>query len=326
MSQPAPDVIVTPGIGAANRRLGILMACAASALFAVNGTVSKGILLEGMPALRLTELRSAGAFVIILVCLLLWQPERLRVTRGELPVLALYGVVGFAAVQVFYFIAIRELPVGIALLIEYTAPIFIALWARFGEKQPIRQRFWWALALAMVGLAMVAEVWQGATLDGLGVLAGFLAALSLAFYFVVGDRMVSRRGRDPVSLTCYAFGFATLFLTLIQPWWTFPWSILGEETDLLGPTLPVWGLALWMIVLGTVAPFLLIIGSLRHLTATGASVIGMVEPVLAFAVAWVLLEEALTPLQILGAVTVLTGVLLAETSRTSRRVDVDLPG
>jgi drug/metabolite transporter (DMT)-like permease len=296
------------------------MAVTASALFAVNGVVSKGILLAGMPALQLTQLRSLGAFVGIGLFLAIAQPAKLRLTRREIPLLAVYGIIGFAFVQLFYFVAIRELPVGIALLLEYTAPILIALWARFGEKQPLRARFWWALALAMFGLSLVAQVWSGeATLERLGVVAGFAAAFSLAVYFVVGERVTASGRRDPVSLTCYAFGFASAFLTVVSPWPSFPFDILGQTSTLGGITgMPVWALAAWMVTLGTIAPFLLIIGSLRHLSATGASVVGMVEPVLAFAVAWVVLDEALTALQIAGAGLLLTGVLLAETSRFPR--------
>ncbi len=227
-------------------------------------------------------------------------------------------VVGFAFVQIFYFISIGRLPVGVALLIEYTAPILIALWARFGEKQPLRKRFWAALALAMLGLAMVAQVFDSdADIDGLGVAAGFAAALALALYFILGDRIISSGRRDAISLTCWAFGFASLFLAVVFPWWTFPFGELAGSTTLLEglPAIPIWALALWLVVLGTILPFTLIIASLSHLTATGSSVVGMLEPVLAAVVAWILLGEVLAGVQIVGGIVVLVGVLLAETSR-----------
>jgi len=298
-------------------RTGYLMAVTASALFAVNGVVSKVILLAGMPAQRLTELRSAGACLGLLGYLAWRRPELLRVSRRELPVLAAYGVLGFAFVQWWYFVAIARLPVGIALLLEYTAPLLVALWARFGAHEQVRRRVWAALALALAGLALVAQVWSGSTLDGLGVAAALGAAVSLAFYFVLGEHVVSTR--DPLSLTCYAFGFATLFWSLLQPWWTFPASLLGEQVTLLGnlasTTLPLWALAVWMVVLGTIVPFSLIIGSLQHLRATQVGVVGMTEPVLATLVAFGWLAESLSPVQVAGGVLVLVGVVLAETSR-----------
>lgn len=302
----------------AHTRTGLLMAASAAALFAVNGTVSKVILISGITATRLTELRSAGAFVVLAAILLVRAPERLRFGRKELPELALYGVVGFAFVQWFYFVAIQRLPVGIGLLIEYTAPLLVALWARFGLHEAVRRRVWLALALSLVGLGMVAEVWGGSDLDGIGVAAGFLAAGSLAYYFVLGEKKV-RSDRDPVSLVCWGFGFATLFWSLLLPWWTFPWSLLGSDVSLLGTfadaTAPLWLICVYMVLLGTVAPFVLIIGSLQHLRATQAGIVGMLEPVLATMVAWWWLGEALGVSQLVGGAIVLVGVGLALTAR-----------
>ncbi len=302
-------------------RTGLLMAAAGAALFAVNGTVSKVILISGISAPRLTELRSGGAFALIFLALLIVRRDRLRFSRRELPELAMYGVVGFAFVQWFYFIAIQRLPIGIGLLLEYTAPLLVALWARFGEHERVRRRVWYALALSMIGLSLVAELWGGdggAPLDRIGVVAGFLAAGSLAYYFILGEKKV-RSDRDPVSLVCWGFGFATLFWALLLPWWSFPWGLLGTDVSLLGRyaamDVPLWALVSWMILLGTIVPFILIIGSLQHLRATQAGMVGMLEPVLATLVAWWWLGEALTPEQLIGGAVVLVGIGLAQTAR-----------
>ncbi len=297
------------------------MAAAASALFAVNGTVSKIILIAGVSAPRLTELRSGGAFVLLLIGLAVLAPQRLAMTRRELPELALYGVVGFAFVQWFYFIAIQRLPVGIGLILEYTAPILVALWARFGMHEHVRSRVWWALALSMVGLSFVAQLWGGAdgvSLDRIGIVAGFLAAGSLAYYFILGEKKV-RSDRDPISLVCWGFGFATLFWTLFLPWWSFPWDLLGTDVSLLGRfsdvQVPLWSLVIYLVLLGTIAPFILIIGALQHLRATQAGMVGMLEPVLATIVAWWWLGEVLGLGQVVGGLIVLVGVGLALTAR-----------
>jgi drug/metabolite transporter (DMT)-like permease len=300
-------------------RKGLLMVVSAAVLFGVNGSLSKVVLLAGLPAQRLTELRSAGAFVGLAVVLAIWAPQRLRIRRAEVGVLALYGIVGFAFVQWFYFVSIERLPVGVALLIEYTAPLLVALWARFGEHEHVRPQVWWALALALFGLVCVAQVWDGLTLDRIGVLAGFAAAFSLAFYFVLGEKKV-RDDRDAISLVCLAFGFATLFWSVLQPWWTFPWSLLGSSTSLLGNlseySAPVWLLCLGIIIGGTIIPFALMIGALAHLPATQVGVAAMTEPVVATIVAWAWLGEALAPAQVIGGVIVLVGITLAQTART----------
>jgi drug/metabolite transporter (DMT)-like permease len=299
------------------RGLGYFMVIAAALLFALNGTVSKVMLIGGMPAPELAQLRSAGAFVGLLVIVLLTRPSTLRIPRRELPVIVVYGVLGFAFVQWLYFIAIKRLPVGIALLLEFTAPLLVALWARFVMKERLRRRVWVALALSLSGLAVVAQVWGGLTLDGLGVAAGITAAFSLSLYFLLGEHMVG--GRDPVSLTCLAFGFASLFWAVLKPWWNFPFALLDRTVSLLGNYsdvhAPMWLMSISLVVLGTILPFTLSIASLRHLRARQVGVVGMVEPVAATVIAFLWLAESLGPAQIIGGCVVIVGVILAETSR-----------
>ncbi len=235
--------------------------------------------------------------------------------RSEIRPLLIYGTFGIAATQSLYFFAIQKLPVGVALLFEFTAPIMVALWFRFVLKEPVRDRVFWALLLALIGLAMVAQVWQGFSLDVVGVAAALAAAMALALYYMLGERLVE--DRDPVSLTMWGFVVAAAFWAIVAPWWSFPWDTLDFSTPFGegGPVVGAWGLVAYMVVLGTVVPFALVLQSLRHLRATQASVVGMTEPVIATGIAFVFLGEALTPLQIVGGAVVLIGVLLAETSR-----------
>lgn len=291
----------------------------ATCLFAFNGTVVKTILLSDVSAARLTELRVTGAFLILFLMVAIWRPRALRIQRDEWPVLLAYGVIGLSMTQFLYFVAIERLPIGIALIIEFTAPVFVVLWVRFGQRQPVRSTVWLGLALALLGLALVAQVWEGFVLDGLGTLAAFGAAMALALYYILGERQ--RRGgaqRDPLSLTMWGMGGAALFWVFAQPWWTFPWSQLSGTSEPLagiGPQLPLSALTTWMVVMGTVVPFTLVMASLAYITASQASIVGMLEPVIASMVAWVVLAETLTAPQIIGGVIVLVGVYLAERGR-----------
>ena len=89
-----------------------------------------------------------------------------------MPRLIVFGLSGFFLVPMLYFVAISRLPVGIGLLFEYMAPLFVALWVRFGERQPVKPRLWVGLGLCLGGLACVAEIWSGSlTLDVIGVIA-----------------------------------------------------------------------------------------------------------------------------------------------------------
>ncbi len=292
--------------------LGYAMVLTAATLWAVNGTVSKIILDTGVSSPRLTEVRSTGAFLGLAAAVALLNPRSLRISRRELPLLAVFGVCGLAFVQWFYFAAIHRIAIGVALLIQYLAPLIVALWARFAMHRPVRRRIWAALALALVGLSFVLELWSGFELDGLGVAASLLAAASYAAYVLLAEREVGRR--DPISLTTYGFLFATLFWALVQPWWSFPF---GELDDAAGAawSLPVWALIAWMIALGTILPFGLMIAALRFVSAPRASIIAMLEPVAATVVAWLWLGETLGPAQLGGGALVLAGIVLAQSAR-----------
>lgn len=291
----------------------------AATLFALNGTISKSILLTGIEASRLSQLRVTGAFAILLVIVAVTRPRALRIARSEIVPLLAYGVLGVAMTQYLYFVAIELLPVGIALLIEFTSPIMVALWFHFVLKHRTPRIVWLGLAIALLGLGMVAQVWQGFTLNALGVLAAFGAGAALAIYFLVGDSMVQRpQPRDPVSMTMWGFGAAALFWFIVQPWWSFPWAALSGEGFPLGEGssgVPIWLLTAYMVILGTVVPFWLIVVSLHHIRAANAAVIGMTEPLLASLFAWIALGEVLAPVQITGIVVVLVGVYLAERYR-----------
>ncbi|MDQ1695089.1 MAG: hypothetical protein QOJ03_442 [Frankiaceae bacterium] len=296
---------------------GVAAALLSAAFFAVNGTASKLVLGAGMSSLRLVEIRSTGAAVCLLLTLLAIRPGSLRVTRHELVFLAVAGVVGIGLVQWFYFVAIGRLDVGIALLLEYLAPVLVALWVRFVGGGEVRSRVWAALALSVGGLAVVAQVWHGMTLNGVGVLAGFAAAGSLATYYLTGEHGLG--SRDPLSLAAWTFTAAAVFWSCLQPWWTFPWELLDDRVALQGPldgsSAPVWLLVAWVILLGTVVPYAFVLIALGRLGSARTGLIGMTEPVLASFVAWFMLSEQLSAVQIAGAAVVLTGIVLAETSR-----------
>ena len=299
---------------------GVAYAGTAALLFGINGSVSKTVLQSGLSALRLVEMRSLGAAVCLLVFVGLTRPASLRVTRRELGFLLVAGIVGIALLQYFYFVAIGRLPVGIALLLEYTAPVLVVVYVRVVRREQVRTRMWAALALSVGGLVVVAEVWQGLRLDGLGVLAGLAAAASMAAYYLTGERGLVTR--DPLSLGAWTFTAAALFWSVLQPWWSYPWERLTAAVPLPGPLpdaeVAAGWLVIWVVVLGTVVPYALVLAAIGHLGPARAGLIGMAEPVLAALVAWVVLGEALSPVQLAGGAIVLTGIVLAETARKPR--------
>jgi drug/metabolite transporter (DMT)-like permease len=313
----APFLPAEPGRPDQRSGLGYLMVASAAVLFAVNGTVSKVVLGSGLSTLELTQLRSTGAAAGLLAFLLLFARARLRVDRRELLFLVLFGVTGVAFVQWLYFVAIERLPVGIALLIQFIGPLFVALFARFVYHERIRRRIWVALALCISGLAVVVEIWGGLAFDTIGITAAFAAAFALTAYILMAEH--ERRRRDPVSLSFYGFLFAALFWAVVQPLWRFPWDVLGDTVSLQGNldehTAPVWALATFVVLIGTMITFSLLTGSLKHITATRASIVATLEPVIATAIAWLWLGESFGAAQIVGGAVVLAGIFLAQTAR-----------
>jgi drug/metabolite transporter (DMT)-like permease len=316
VSVPAPAPARPAGGRVRRPRLGYVLMLLGAVCFIVNAGVSKVVLTAGVQPSELTALRTAGAALGLGVAVAVLRPRSLRVRLREVPLLLAYGVGGVAMVQFLYFVAIDRLPVGIALLLEYTAPVWIVLFAAVVLRERVRRTAWLALGLSLVGLALVARVWDGGALDGLGVLAGLGAGLAFATYFLVGEAAVGRR--DPLSVSFWGFAVAAAFWSVARPWW-HSLGELGGRTSLLGAldalSAPVWLLVLWVAVLGTLVPFAVETAALRHLPATAAGVIAMVEPVGAAALARAWFGQALAPVQLVGGSVVLVGIVLAQTAR-----------
>jgi drug/metabolite transporter (DMT)-like permease len=302
---------------ARNPRTGYVLVLVAAAMFGLNGSVSKVVLDTGIAPTQLTAIRVTGAFLGLLVLTLLAGPSRLRVSWRQLPMLATYGIVGVALIQWFYFVAIDRLPVGLAVLLEFTGPVLVALYARVVLGEPVRRRIWLAIALSLGGLALVAQVWRGGDLDALGLLAGAGAAFALAAYYLMGEHGV--RSRDPLSLTCWSFLFGAAFWLVLQPTALVSIPNARDAVSLTGAldqvTAPTWLLLAWIVVLGTLIPFLLSLYALRHLSATQAGVTATAEPLLAAIVGWMWLGQTLSSAQLVGGALVLGGIALAQSAR-----------
>ena len=287
-------------------------------LFAFNGIISKIVLLDEISAWRLTQIRTGGAFLILFSFFIIFRRSELKPTRAELPWLLLFGVVGVALVQAFYFVAIERMYVGIALLIEFTAPIWILLFLRFVLKKQVPTGLWYAIALAFTGLLMITQIWRGLSVDQIGLVAAFLDALALAGYFLIGDLLGKTKSSGAIAT--WGFGVASLLLFFALPIWNFPFETLTNQMSLLGRfegySLPGWVLVLWIVIMGTIAPYLFVISGLKLLSASTASIFGMIEPVLAGIFAWWWLSESLTGVQLIGCLVVIVGISIADRVRT----------
>ncbi len=288
-----------------------------AALFGINGSVSKVVIGAGVSPAQLTFFRVLSTVIIAGAVLLVSDRSQFRPTRRQLFNLAALGIGGLAMIQWLYAVAISILPVGVALLIEYTAVVFVALaaWLIFNER--VQPRLWFAIGAVLVGLAVVAQVWNS-TLALLGVLAAFGAAITYAFYFIMGERVVA--AMPPMAVAFWASVFASAFWGVFSAWWTLDPSTLAADVSLSGAfesiVVPVWLPLLFVVTLGAFAPFVLIFSALGHLSATAVGILASSEVLFAFIVAWAWLGETLSTLQVGGAALVLVGIVVAQTART----------
>ena len=244
----------------------------------------------------------------------------MRVTRRQIPFLLVFGIIAYALTPFLYFVTISYLPIGIGTLLAFLAPVYVALWLRFVRRAPVRRSLWLAIGLVIVGLFLVAQVWAGVTLSPIGLIVGVFLGISLAAYLLLGEE--GARRRDVVSLAFWGFAIATLTWSVLAPWWDFPWSVMGSTTTLVNGNLtgvPVWSLVVAMVIL-SVTPFLLVLFSLQRIGAQRGGIIGTTEPVWATLLAFVILGEVIAPIQAVGGLVVLAGVIIAElASRRTQR-------
>jgi drug/metabolite transporter (DMT)-like permease len=299
--------------------------------FTINAGVSRVALRAGVEPAMLTTIRVTCTFLALVTFAACFRRTALRPPpRRMLLLLLVHGLVGVAALQWTYFVAIDRLPVGMALLLEYQAPVLVALWARFGQHEQVRPRLWLGLVLAVGGLAAATEVWKGApfgtgSVDGIGVLAGLAAAVCFAGYFLIGEAGVG--ALDPLRVITWSFGVATVALNIASPITSFD-GALGRHVSLLGGlsdlSVPLWLALAWVVVLGTLVPFFAELFALSFIRATTVTVIALLEPIGVSALGWAWFDETLGPIAIIGCLAVVAGILVAQSARRDH-LDVEPP-
>ena len=289
--------------------------------FSLNGVIVT-LVLDHMTTFRLAQVRAIGTFFLLFLITFIQDRNSLKAERREIPTLIFYGVFGYAMVQLGYFIGIsRGVPLSLVLIIEFTAPIWIVLWIKFVRKSVVAKDMWVAIALSLLGLILVAKVWQGFAFDLIGSLGALGAALALAVYFLMSQSQGAKRSAQ--AMVVWGMGVAGLFWSLVLPIWNFPTAIFTTEINLQGRfsdfSAPGWLLIAYIIVFGTLVPYLFVVGGIRRLSASTSSVIGMLEPVIAGVFAWIWLSQSWTAIQLFGGFIVLIGIYIADRAKTNAK-------
>lgn len=296
--------------------LGTVLALLSSLLFGLNASTAKVIMQNDVTPEQLMLFRCLATAILAGLIVLITDRKSFRVAKSEWKTLIAFGVIGVALMQWAYSNAVNTLPIGIALLVEYTAIVMvpIASYLLFHEK--VTRQLWFGAGLVIAGLLVVSNIWEGG-LNPIGLLFGFGAAVFLSTYFIMGER--GQRNRSAISLLFYSMSIASVFWFVASPWWQFDAGKLGELINLDGAlahiNVPGWALLLWLGVMGGFAPMLLSYAALRHLSASSVGVASTAETVFAFLFAWLWLGQTVSQLQLLGGVLVIIGIVLAQTSR-----------
>jgi len=302
-----------------NKHRGELYLVIGAIFFSLNGVIVT-LVLDHMTTFRLAQVRALGTFFLLFLITYIQDRNSLKAERREIPTLLFYGVFGYAMVQLGYFIGIsRGVPLSLVLIIEFTAPIWIVLWIKFVRKSVVAKDMWVAIALSLLGLILVAKAWQGFVFDLLGTLGALGAALALAVYFLMSQSQGTKRSAQ--AMVVWGMGVAGLFWSLVLPIWNFPTAIFTTEINLQGRfsdySAPGWLLIAYIIVFGTLVPYLLVVGGIRRLSASTSSVIGMLEPVIAGVFAWIWLSQSWSAIQLFGGAIVLIGIYIADRAKTN---------
>lgn len=296
-------------------RLGYLAIASAAVLWATGATVASRLFDRGAAPIEVAAARAwiATIGIGVLVLAARWRRARRTSSREGPRRPGLRSVVPFglsiAAANFLYYFAISRLPVAIAIVIQYTAPGLVVLWTATAARRRPSARVAWALALAFLGVALLAELPQvvargEARLDAAGILAALGSAMAFAVYMLTGESLGRVFGPDGALLR--GFGVAGIF-------WIAVLGTRGRPDTLLDSSFAP-GI-LFVSIGATIAPFLLFLWGLGHVGASRAAIVATLEPLAAAAFAYLWLDETLGALQVVGAAMVVAGIAVVQSER-----------
>ena len=258
---------------------------------------------DAITPLILSQTRTTFSFLLILPVLLAvsgWS--RLRLPFADFVRVSVLGVLGVAASNFFYYLAIQRTNVAIAIIVQYTAPVWVLLYMVARGLQKLSLQRVVSVALAVGGIAIAVGIGSGRLhLDSIGVGAALLAAFSFAFYNIGGHELLARYDHWIVLL--YTTFGAGMFWIVLNP----PWKIIAAHYSSAQ-----WLFLLIFSIISVLGPFSFYFAGLKYLDPTRAIIVSCLEPVFSILISVIVLGEALTSIQVLGVVLVLTAIIVIQ--------------
>jgi drug/metabolite transporter (DMT)-like permease len=289
-------------------RAGLGLALFSALAFSTSGALAKSLIDAGWsPAAAVTARISIAALVLAVPGLMSIR-GRWHILRREGAMVAAYGVIAVAGAQLFYFSAIRTLPVGVALMLEYLGIVLVVAWMWIRHGQRPRRLTLGGSAAALTGLALVLGVIGHVRLDLVGVLWGLGAGVGLATYFVVGSH--SSEDLPPMALASGGMAIGAAVLLALGGVGALPMHATFGTVSVAGHrvswVLPIVGLSLVAAVIAYLAGIV----AARVLGAKLASFAGLAEVIFAVLIAWLLLGQLPTAVQLIGGALIVAGIAL----------------
>lgn len=287
---------------------GLVLGLTAAVTFAASGPLAKGLIAAGWTPGSAVTARVLIAAAVLVGPAAISLHGRWHLLRAQAGLVIAYGLIAVAACQLSYFNAVDRMQVGVALLIEFTAPVAVVgwLWLRHGQR-PARLTVAGAL-VALVGLALVLDLVSGAELDGVGVLWALGAMVCAAFYWIVSAD--DQNGLPGIVLAAGGLLLGGVTLLVAGLVGIIPFTASRADVVLDGRDVPWWATLLVLGVVTAAVPYVLGIAGSRLMGSRLAAFVGLAEAVAGVAFAWLLLDEAPRAVQLLGGLAILAGVVL----------------
>jgi drug/metabolite transporter, DME family len=272
-----------------------------------------GASLGAIDPLILSQSRVTMSLLVLVPILLIRRgPAALRVPGRDLFRFFVLGVLGVAASNYLYYLAIQRTGVATAIILQYTAPVWVLLYTIARGAQRPSWRKISAVALAVIGCALAVGLLGagGFRMDVIGVTAALMAAFSFAFYNVGGHSVLARYDRWKVLLWVLV-GTASFWI-VVNP----PWKIVARH---YGPE--QWGFLMVFSVVSVLLPFSCYFAGLQYLEPTRAIVVSCLEPVFSILITAVTLGELVRPTQTLGILLVLVAIVLIQMPERAIRAE-----
>jgi drug/metabolite transporter (DMT)-like permease len=291
---------------------GLALARISASSFGLSGSLARSLLDLGWSPAAVVATRVGGAFLILLIPSLVLLRRIGLPTRGQSLRMLAYGVVAIALAQLCYFSAVQYLSVGVALLLEFLAPVMLIgwHWAR-SHRRPAWSVLMGA-SVAIVGLAFVLDLREGLTLDPIGVAWGLGAALCLSAYFLLSEDKGSDATIHPLLLTTAGTGIGAAVMLAAAAAGVLPLAASAGVATLADRAVGWWLPMLLLILVSAVLAYPIGIVAVRRLGSSLASFVSLTEVIFAVTFAFVLLGQRPGPMQLLGGVLILAGIALVQ--------------